>query len=256
MQYDPLLIAGTAVSILLGGIIQGAIGFAYALFVTPIMVWMGIPLPDTVVIVATCSFIQASLGLRHLRTALPWREAGWAIAGRLPTMVVGVILLKTISVLNPETIKMIVGLTICLVVVIQVAFRVKPVERVHIAWSAAALLSSGFLTGLIGMGGAPLVMWVMAHNWSNEKTRSLLFAVIVVTFPILIGQLFVTFGAVILKGVLVGILLTPVVYLGSRVGMPLGNRMPKPMMRNIAYLVLVIIGLSAVIPQLLRMIFS
>ena len=256
MHSDPLLIAGTAVVILMGGIIQGAIGFAYALFVTPIMVWMGVPLPETVVIVATCSITQASLGLWHLKSALPWRESGWAIGSRLPTMIIGVMALKSLSLLNPSAIKMIVGLIICLLVAIQVAFRVKPVEKVHIAWSATALLSSGFLTGLIGMGGPPLVMWVMAHNWSNEKTRAFLFAVIGGTGPFLIGQLFIAFGAEIFKGVLVGVLLTPAVYLGSRVGVPLGNRMPKPMLRNIAYLVLVIIALSAVIPPLLRMIFS
>ena len=252
MLSDPFLMAGIAVAIFLGGIIQGAIGFAYALFVTPIMVWMGVPLPYTVVIVATCSFTQASLGLWHLRSTLPWKEAVWVTAARVPTMAIGVIVLKSISGLDPGTIKMIVGLVICFLVVIQVTFKVKPVERVHIAWSALAFTSSGFLAGLIGMGGPPLVMWVLAHNWSNEKTRSFLFAVIAGTGPILIGQLSFTFGVEILKGVLTGILLTPVVYLGSRVGMPLGNRMPKPMLRNIAYLVLIFIGLSAVFQQLYR----
>jgi uncharacterized protein len=253
MDMDPLLMVGTVVTIFLGGVLQGAIGFAYGLFATPIMVWMGIPLPTTVVIVATCMYVQSGLGLWYLRAAVPWREACLATAVRLPTMVVGILLLRHLALLKEGEVKLVVGVIICLLVGIQSIFKVKPVEKVHRAWAALAFLTSGLLTGISGMGGPPLVMWVMAHNWSNEKTRSFLFAVSLLSLCFQIPALYIAFGTEILRGILTGLLLTPVVYLGSKVGIPLGNRMPKPMLRNMAYLVLAIIGLSTVFQQLFQL---
>jgi uncharacterized membrane protein YfcA len=253
MNIDPLLILGVATVIFLGGVMQSAIGFAYSLFATPIMVWMGIPLPTTIAIVSTCSLVQNGLGSWHLRADVPWREAWLAIAVRLPAVVIGVLMLRRLAFLDPGEVKLVVGCIICLLVGIQVVFRVKPAERVHGVWTALAFLTSGLLSGITGMGGPPLVMWVMAHNWSSEKTRSFLFAVFLVSAPIQIALLYLAFGPDILKGVLAGALLTPAVFLGSKVGIPLGNRMPKAVLRNMAYLVLVIIGLSSIFQQVFRL---
>lgn len=253
MNINPLLILlGTAIVICLGGVMQSAIGFAYALFATPLMVLMGVPLPKTIVIVATCSFVQSALGARQLSTAVPWREAAGAIAIRLAAMVIGVALLRSLSLLNSDDVRLVVGCIICLLVGIQMTFKVQPAERVHRAWAALAFSTSGLLSGVCGMGGPPLVMWVMAHNWSSEKTRGFLFAVVMVSFPFQVLMLYLTFGVDILNSVMTGFLLTPAVVLGAKVGMPLGNRMPKAVLRNIAYLVMVIIGLSSVMPRLLQ----
>jgi uncharacterized membrane protein YfcA len=253
MDIDPLLILGIVTVIFLGGIMQSAIGFAYSLFATPIMVWMGLPLPTTIVIVTTCSLVQNGIGSWHLRADIPWREAWLAIVVRLPAVDIGILMLRRLAFLDPGEVKLVVGCVICLLVGIQVAFQVKPVERVHRAWTALAFLTSGLLSGITGMGGPPMVMWVMAHNWSGEKTRAFLFAVFLVSAPVQIALLFLAFGSGVLKGVLAGVLLTPAVFLGSRVGIPLGNRMPKAALRNMAYLVLVIIGLSSVCQEVFRL---
>ena len=35
---------------------------------------------------------------------------------------------------------------------------------------------SGVLAGLCGMGGPPLVLWAMAHDWPTQRIRGFLFA--------------------------------------------------------------------------------
>lgn len=253
MGIDPLLLAGVAGVIFLGGILQGAIGFAYALFVTPILVWMGLPLPMTIVIVATCSFVQGAMGAWELRGELPWRQAAWAVAGRLPAIAVGVLLLRRLALFPVDTVKLVLGCLICLLVALQIACKVKPVERLHPGWGGLAFLSSGLLAGVAGMGGPPLVIWVMAHNWSSVKTRAFLFAVFSASFPLQLGLFVGGFGTGILKGFLIGLMLIPAVFLGSRIGMPLGNRLPKPLLRTLAYLILIAIGLSAILQPLSRL---
>lgn len=253
MDMEPLLLAGIAGIIFLGGIIQGAIGFAYALFVTPILVWMGVSLPDTIVIVATCSFVQSGMATLRLRRELPWRPVAWAVAVRLPAMVAGVLLLRELTLFPIDTVKLVLGCLICLLVTLQIACKVTPVDRLHPGWGAVAFLSSGFLTGVSGMGGPPLVMWVMAHDWSSVKTRVFLFAIMTASFPLQLGLLYGGFGAGILKGLLLGLLLTPAVFLGSRIGIPLGNSLPKPLLRNVAYLVLIAIGIGAIVQPLFRL---
>lgn len=249
LSIDPFLVLGTAVVICIGGIMQSTIGFAYALFATPLLVWMGVPLPMTIVIVSTCSCIQAVFGTRQLRAEVPWRQAGAAIAMRVAGVLVCLTLLKRLALLNPEDVRLFVGCIICLLVGIQLLFRVRPAEKVHPVWGALAFSVSGFLTGISGMGGPPLVMWAMAHDWSGEKIRAFLFVVFMASTPVQVLLLYLAFGADMLQGAAVGLVLAPVVFLGTAIGLPLGKRIPRPVFRRLAYLILVIIGLGSVLPR-------
>ena len=42
----------------------------------------------------------------------------------------------------------------------------------------------GLLGGLAGVPGPPLVMWVMAHDWSADVTRAFLFASFMCLVPV------------------------------------------------------------------------
>ena len=232
-SIDPFLILGTAVVICIGGIMQSAIGFAYALFATPLMVWMGVPLPKTIVIVSTCSCIQSVFGARQLRAEVPWRQAGAAIAVRVAGVLLCLALLKRLALLEPDDVRLVVGCIICLLVGIQLVFRIRPADSVHPVWGALAFSISGFLAGVSGMGGPPLVMWAMAHNWSGEKIRAFLFVVFMASTPVQVLLLYLAFGADILQGAAAGLLLAPVVFLGTAIGLPLGKRIPRPAFRRL-----------------------
>jgi uncharacterized protein len=236
------------VVVCLAGMGQSAVGFGYALFATPLLLWLGIPLPNVITLVATCSMLQSMMGARSLKGSVPWRLALTATAVRLVGVVIGLLLLKRLVTLDTARIRAVIGSVLCLLVVIQIAWRARPVEQMHWGWAGLSFTGSGLLAGACGMGGPPLVLWLMAHNWSTRKTRGFLFAVFATSIPVQIVLLALTFGPSILWSVALGIAFFPLVYLGTAVGLPLGNRMGTHRLRTIAYAILLVIGVSAVVP--------
>jgi uncharacterized membrane protein YfcA len=146
---------------------------------------------------------------------------------------------------------MVVGCILCVVVTVQVLWRPHPVKAVHRGWTGLAYITSGLLAGVVGMGGPPLVLWSMAHDWSTQKTRGFMFATFATSIPFQIVLLGLTFGTSILSSAAAGVASLPLVWLGAAVGLPIGNRMAKGTLRHIAYAILLIIGVSAVVPSVL-----
>ena len=249
MDMLDIILAGVLVC--LAGMAQSAVGFGYALFATPLLIWIGIPLPSVITLVATCSMIQAIIGARKIRAAVPWRLSLTATAIRLAGVIVGLFLLKRLVVLNPGQIRAVIGCTLCVLVAIQLLWRPHPVKTMHWGWAGLAFIGSGLLAGVCGMGGPPLVLWSMAHDWSTQRTRGFLFAVFATSIPVQILLLGLTFGTSILWNVALGIAFLPLVYLGTVVGLPIGNRMAKDKLRRIAYAILLVIGVIAVVPVIL-----
>jgi uncharacterized membrane protein YfcA len=92
----------------------------------------------------------------------------------------------------------------------------------------------------------------MHHDWPTEKIRGFLFAVFAASIPIQVMLLYFTFGIDILHTTATALLLVPAVFLGAAVGLPLGNRLPRPVLSGIVYTTLLIIGLSSIIPQIIQ----
>ena len=236
----------------LASTVQSAIGFGYALVATPLLIWTGIPLPNTITLVAVCSFIQSVIGARHLRASVPWSLVLIAITVRVGTLIIGLLILRQIVELDTHTIRFVVGIVLSLLVIIQLVGKVRPAETVHWLWGALAFSTSGLLAGICGMGGPPLVLWAMHHDWSAKKIRGFLFAVFAASIPIQVVLLYFTFGMDILRFTITALLLAPAVLLGTVIGLPLGNRLPRPVLSGIVYATLLIIGLSSIIPQVIQ----
>ena len=240
----------TAVVVFLAAGIQSAVGFAYGLFAIPMLVAFGVPLPESIVIVASCSAVQSTIGAIRLRAVIPWRTAIGGVAVRLATVTAGIAVLKKIATLSVPDIKLFVGCVLCVLVIVQITGKIRPKERLHWIWTLLAFSTSGFLAGICGMGGPPVVFWLMAHNWSSLKTRGFLFAFFALSIPVQIFLLYLTFGENILNSVLTALFLLPAVYLGAKLGLPLGDRIPKHILRILVYLILFGIGLSSIIPAI------
>lgn len=68
----PLLeIIMVGVIIFLGGMVQSVIGFGYALFATPLLLLLDIPLPDIIILVSTSSMLQSVIGVKKLNEDVP-----------------------------------------------------------------------------------------------------------------------------------------------------------------------------------------
>ena len=241
-----------ALIVFLAGMLQSAIGFGYALFATPLLVLIGIPLPNVITLVATCSLFQSMFGVIDLRSHVPWRLSLMATLIRGLSLIIGILLLKILVGLSTLHIRMAIGCILCSLVAMQLLYRPAPRPQLHWAWGGLAFVSSGLLSGFCGMGGPPLVIWVMAHDWSNPKSRAFLFATFTAAIPIQLVLLGISFGRSIIESFVLALLLTPLVYLGSALGLSIGNRISKERLRWLAYAVLLIIGISAIVPPFLQ----
>ena len=242
----------TLLIIFFAGIAQSLVGFGYALFATPLLLWSGVPLTTSIALVATCSLFQSILGAYALRTELPWSESLKATAGRCVGLLLGLIILERLENLELSQVRAVIGAILCMVVLVQVMWRPKPVQTLHWGWAGAAFLCSGTLQGICGMGGPPLVMWSMAHDWPGKKIRGFLFAAFGLTIPVQLALLFYTFGFVVLWNVALGITCFPLVYAGSHIGLRIGNAINTDKLKIIAYALLLATGLGAVVPAFLR----
>lgn len=245
----PVMVAIAAV-ITLASVIQSSVGFAFALFATPLLLWTGIPLPQVITIVSVSSFFSSLIGAGHLRASIPWRPALTASVVRIVMILAGLLILKKLVGLDGGSVRAVVGGILILLVGMKLVYRARPAEKVHWLWGALAFSSSGLLVGICGMGGPPLVLWLLAHNWSTARIRGFLFVAFAVTIPVQIFLLYLVFGAEIMSTAFWTLLLIPFILLGTVVGLPLGNRLPKPLLRKIMNGILLIIGISAVLPVL------
>ena len=249
MELLDILAVGAVIGF--AALIQSAVGFGFLLFATPLILWIGFPLPVVVMLVSTCSTVQAALGARHLRDVVPWRLTLTATVVRLITVVVGLFLLKRIVNLDVNYIKLVVGSIVGLIVMVKLLYRPQPVEKVHWGWTGFAFVVSGLLSGICGIGGPPLVLWSLAHNWSTDKTRGFLFAVLATSTPIQIILLGLMFGAELFWNVAIGIAFFPIAYLGYAVGLPIGHRMRKKRHRLIADIILLLVAAGTVLGAVL-----
>jgi uncharacterized protein len=251
LNMTMLDIALAGVTICLAVAAQSAVGFGSALFAAPVLVLIGIPLPNVIAMVATCSMLQATVGAYKLRKSIPWSIGFRAVGVMLIGFACGLLALTKLTELGPKVIRAAMGGLLCALVGLQALWKTKPAPRVHWGWGGLAFLSSGFLAGTCGMSGPPLVLWTMAHDWDARKTRGFLFAFFAMANPILILVLGFKYGPSVVWSVLLSMAYLPLVYLGSAIGLPIGDRMKKERLRMLAFALLLVIGVSALVPVLI-----
>jgi uncharacterized membrane protein YfcA len=248
---EPLNITKIGMIMIVGSMIQSSSGFGFGLFAVPLFLLMGFPLPETVIMVVIGSAVQKIAAISHLRKAVDWKGQAPYMATGLATLPLGVYSLYRVSLLGQPFIKQIIGSVILLLLLLQWRGVIKSREKVAPVWGYTAGFFSGFLNGLANIGGPPLVLWILAHQWSNEKMRvtPLAFSIVFVPFQLLFMAL--AFGSRMWNPLLSAILLTPAVLLGTWVGLWAGGKISKEHLRIYMRLLLLLIAVSTIIRPLL-----
>ncbi len=231
-----------------GGFLQGAVGFGLGLFSVPLLLTVGFPIPIVLAMVAIGTVVQAASGVHRLRHSVPWRTVWFALAVRACSMAAGIWVVRVLTDYPVESLKFWIGAVMAALVALQAWWQPLPRPRLHAGWNLTAFLASGFTGGLCSMGGPPLVLWVMAHDWSTERTRGFLFASFMCLVPVQLTLLYLTFGQDTLRGALMGLALSPAVLAGSLVGLRVGGRFSKSLLRKLAFALLMAIALNAMYP--------
>jgi uncharacterized membrane protein YfcA len=250
---DYLLESLPLVAILCAGIfVQSAAGFAAGLMIVPAMLWCGYSIPA-----AQCSLLVATIpqnvwGVWSLRDSLQPRALIWPGVGRLCFYPLGVWTLLRMEALETETIRQIVGGVLVLLTVGIIVFRPRPRERLHPVWGCLAFPLSGFLQGLVGMGGPAMVFWVQAHDWGTQRSRAFLFAMYLISIPPALFVLSLVFGSRILSAGFVSALILPLLLMVTHFGLRLGTRLGRQRLRRISLGLLLLMGLASLLAPLLN----
>ena len=231
--------------------LQGAVGFGAGLFAIPLMVWAGETLPSAITITMGGILVQTSWNLYRYRGQVTFRELMPIFGLRLLTMPIGVVLLGLLVALGTDRVKQFLGVMLVTVLLVQWALKVKPRERVPWGWTVLAGSTSGLTAGLVGMGGPPVVLWVLAHDWPGKRSRSFLWATYLLLIPFNLLVLVYRFGDGIFGSLLVGLFLAPLVVVASEFGQRVGALMSRHRLRTAAQLLLLFLALVSMLGPLL-----
>lgn len=241
-----------AVTVSAASALQSAIGFGAALFAVPLIVWAGVELPSAVALMMAVMTVQCAWGCFRVGPQVPWRAVGQLSVWRYLGIPVGVWTLVRIATWDQGRVEQLVGAIVVLAVAGQVWLRPAPRPRVHIAWTGAAGFSSGFLGGLTGMGGPPMVLWAMAHDWPARGYRSCVWAATLIAVPGYLTLFLWEFGVGILTPTAIGLALAPVTITSSQAGLWLGDRLSRARLRQMGLGLLLAIGGWALLGPLVR----
>jgi uncharacterized protein len=235
-------------------IVQGAVGFAAGLFGIPLLMLTGIPLADAVAISMVTSAVQNCISAWQLRREIDFRGTLRPSLVRLATLPLGVFALEALGKESgaKDLTGQVVGAVVLAIVAFQWAWRVEPREHLHPAWEWLTFSLGGFLLGLCGMGGPPMALWVLAHNWSMNRARAFLYFIFVTGVPPQALLLWWQFGNPILYAMLLGLAGLPAVLAGLYLGLYLSRIIPDRALRRLSLAVLVLIGISSIITPYLR----
>ena len=159
-----LLLAGGAV--LVGATVQGTVGFGLGLLAAPVLT-----IADRSLVPGTLLLVTVPLPLLSLvreRAHVDWRGVGWAMTGRLPATVVGVLLVTSL----PAT-----GIAVVVAVVVLGAVALS-LSSWHPRPVPGALAVAGAVSGVTGtvtaVGGPPMA--IVYQHQEGRRIRATLAA--------------------------------------------------------------------------------
>lgn len=221
--------------------IQSTVGFAFSLFSNSLLLLIGLALPQTVILSTLGSTLQRLLMTSSMRRHVDWRQTLPMSGVCLLTLPLGILVLKVFSEQSVGFAKVSLGLLILMILAVQKFANVRPREKLHRGWGALAAAASGILTGLANIGGPPLLLWVHAHKWTNEKTRVTVMAITTTLVPVQLVLMLRVFGGDVFPSMAQLMLLAPAIAIGTLAGMAAGKRLSRPRLRTVALTLLVVI---------------
>lgn len=250
-SLDPLQIVLAALGLMLGSFVQGAVGFAYGMIAIPVLLWAGLSLPQSVAVVSTTVIVQTAAGVWRFRRDVVWRDLPGVAIGRYAGLPIGLLAMAALDGVSRGAVKQAVGAVLLGIVTLTVVFKPQPRERVAARWSLPVGISSGMLSGAIGMGGPPVVLWMIAHDWSTQRGRGFLWSLFFLLLPVQLSLMVWGFGRPVLWAVAGGLMVTPLVLLSSHVGGTVGSGWSRPVARRVVRVVLVVLALTSLAAPLI-----
>ncbi|MEM9419609.1 MAG: sulfite exporter TauE/SafE family protein [Planctomycetota bacterium] len=245
-QLDPAQIVFAIFAVALGSFVQGAAGFGFGLITVPLLIWAGLDLPMAVAVLGATVLVQTAAGSWKFRKHIVWRDLPGMMVGRMIGVPIGLAIMAWLTAGGVELMKQGVGVVLLGVLALIVLLRPKPRHTVSNKWVPAVSLSSGVLSGTTGMGGPPLVLWMVAHDWSTKRSRVFLWALFLQLMPVQLGLMLWKFGGELWWGIAGGLVMTPVVVFAGHTGAKVGSRWSRQTLRRVTLGLLVVLALASI----------
>jgi len=245
-QYIAVLVA-----LLVAMVLQGAVGFGSGLLAIPLMLWAGIDLPIAIATLPGAVAVQTAYNTWRYRVHVPWSKTVGTTVWRYLSLPVGVWLLVLLAEQTIDTAKQVIGAALLVVLTVQWFAKIQPREHLQWVWTPIAGGLSGVMAGALGMGGPPIVLWVMAHDWPSRASRAYLWVTFLLLMPPQTALLVWQFGWPVAYAVGLGLAAAPLVIVGATLGEKLGERLDRRRLRRAAFALLLIIALSSILGPLL-----
>ena len=231
-----------------GGLTSGLTGFAAGLVVSG--VWLHIITPlQTAVLIAAYGMVNQGYGIWKVRHALVWRRILPFVVGGAVGVPLGAYL---VTYLNPAHLRTGVGALLIVYATYNLAKPSFTPVKSNAAIDTGIGVLNGLLGGLTGLGGVISTIWVQLGGGPKDAQRAIFQPVLFLTMTMTTltfaasGHLF---NADILKLFLLGL---PALLLGLWVGVKLYGRLDDAAFRKAILILLLISGLSLVVPAFFR----
>ena len=239
-----LVLAG--IILLFGSVVQGAIGFALGMIAVPLLVDASFSLSQAVALTTLAIGIQVIFGAWQLREHIPWQDVKLAAIVRYATVPIGILVLLLAEDVNSDDVKPLVGIGVLIGVAIRLLAPRQMKRDLPAPVSIAAFSLSGILQGIVAMGGPPLVLWMTTRDFRAQQARAFTMTLFLLNAPLQVLLLLLFSRTMSADVILAALILSPLIYLGSTIGVRLGNRFSKPLLNQLALAVLVVIALNAI----------
>lgn len=234
------------VSTFVGGLTTGLAGFAMGLVVSGVWLHILTPLQTATLIVGYGLLVQA-YGIWKLRHALNWRNVAPFVIGGAVGVPIGA---AALAYVNPAVLRVGVGLLLIVYSSYSLVLPAfEPMRAGPVTETAVGVLN-GFIGGLTGLAGVIIAMWCQLRGWPKDVQRTIFQPVIAAAFVITAISLTYA-GAVTAEFVRLYLYGLPFLAIGTWTGLKLYGHLDDVAFRRIILLLLLVSGLTLVVPPTL-----
>lgn len=240
-----LIIAGFA------GYFQTVTGFGLGIIVMGLTGALAIaPVASVAVVVSLMTMANCAMALPRCLHHVAWPVAGATVLGMLPAIIGGVLLLNYLSGSNIATVRVLLGMVI-LYAGANLLIKKKIQEKLSGRGSFTVFGAlAGFLGGLFGVGGPPLVYHYYRQPLDPIRIRTTLIVLFAASSSV--RTLFViSQGDMTLDILLLAAWAFPMVAIGTVLGRYYPPRWSALTMRRVVFTMLILIGLRLIVGELL-----
>ncbi len=232
----------------LGSFTQAFSGFALGLIVMGAVTALNIaPIPFTAGVISLVVVLNGTAALQGHLHEIDRSHGVMILAGLVPGVALGYFSLAYMDANLPLQLRLLLGL---IIVAASLTLVLKPHPKQQISHRIAFLLtglSGGLFGGLFNTSGPPIIYLLYRQPLSVATIRATLLAIFWIA-ALWRSILLTSEGGYSLQMLLLTLICVPLVILTARLGKRLSGRLPELLMRRLAFVLLMFLGVVLTLP--------